>query len=109
MVDSPTLLAFLSVLSLCAMIATVVFCFIAADLRRMSKEAQRLFSSGRSFLDRANRTASHLQRIVDKGCDAAEDALEEVSLLGKKTPSFLTRYFGNGTKPRSARLHHRND
>ena len=107
--NDPLLFLFLVVLSLCAIAGTVALCVTAADLRRMSREAQRMFSAGRLFLDRANRTAAHLQRIVEKSCDVAEDALEELNLFRRKTRAFWTRYLGNGIKPRSDRLHHRND
>ncbi len=119
MVDFPTLLVFLAILSICAVVGTIALCLTVADLRRMlnrmnrffshgeaaGREAQRALSTSRQFLERANGTAAHVRRVIERSCEMAEEALEEVDLFRKKTHAFWTRYLGNGTRPRPRRLH----
>lgn len=121
MIESLALLALLSVLSLCAVVGTTVLCLTAADLRRMFsqmnrflshgqetfREAERALSASRHFMDRTDRTMARVHQVIDKGCEVAEDALEEVDLFREKTHAFWTRYLGNGSRPRSRRLEKR--
>lgn len=110
MTESHILLLLVGLVTLCTVAATAVFLRTAGDLRRLLSQLHRFLSHcdqtrlqaehtlgvARRLLTRADQTAGQVQGVLEKGCEAAETALDQISFLKGKVASLWPGHAGNG-------------
>ena len=110
MIESPLLVLFLTLMSLCLVAITGMLFVTARDVRRTLSRINKMLPmcdhvlqdvSGalgetKRFLGRANTIAHQVEAVVQKTCQVALDVIEPIIVWRGRAEQFLAERFGVG-------------
>ena len=111
MSESQTITLLLTLISLSAMVMTVILCVTAFELRRVLRrinailphcdetvlEAGRALGAARQLLVRTDDTARQMQSVVGKACHIASEVIEHMAFWTGRVHTYLAQRLGSGT------------
>ena len=110
MSEEHTITVLLAVISVSALVMTVILCVTAFELRRMLRrvnailphcdetvlEARRALGAARQLLVRTDETTRHVQGVVGKACHIASEVIDHMAFWTGRVQTFLAQRLGNG-------------
>ena len=106
--------ALLALIAFCQVAIMVTVLIAAQELRRTSRQLNRLYPRcsqllqkthhtvelTRQLVTRANRSMQEVEEVLHKACGTISESVQQFLFLKGKAQDFLTQRFGNGSRAR---------